>query len=182
RWLKKIIADPQAAGERSFTALPPARQALVLDAASDYFLYKLAGESGDAAAYRERNRAVLLARSKLRVPFAPLAIEPFAGPPEHARGIRRGLARGRVFQRAQFSPGLPRSARPGKRIHPRRADRSPGHRAAPLLPERSNPARPVYSGRHSLAVADERSLSESVVEGEHRIPDHSSQRLPLLRA
>src|SRR5581483_5087739 len=107
RWLKKIIADPQAAGERSFTALPPARQALVLDAASDYFLYKLAGESGDAAAYRERNRAVLLARSKLRVPFAPLAIEPFAGPPEQGHPIMRagfgaGWREGEFFNELNF--------------------------------------------------------------------------------
>jgi hypothetical protein len=106
-WLRRIASDPQVAGADSFTALPPARRAMVLDAASDYLLYKLAGERDDVATYQERNRSVLLARSKLRVPFAPVSVEPLAGPPEQGHEIMRagfgaGWREGEFFNELNF--------------------------------------------------------------------------------
>jgi hypothetical protein len=94
-WLKRIVGDPKEAGAGDFTALPAQRQALVLDVASDYLLYRAATESGDAASYRRRNQAVLLARSQLKVAPAPVAVKPVVGPPEQGHAIRRaGLGAG----------------------------------------------------------------------------------------
>ena len=94
-WLGKIIADPSLAQSEPFTIMPPERQALVLDVASDYLLYRVATEGNDATSYQERNKAVLIARSKLKVPSVPVALTPVTGPPEQGHNVMRaGLGLG----------------------------------------------------------------------------------------
>jgi hypothetical protein len=94
-WLAKIVDDPKLAESESFTRLAAQRQALVLDVASDYLLYRLATTRDDAAVLHERNKSILLARSKLRVPAIAAAPKPFTGPPEQGHRIMRaGLGAG----------------------------------------------------------------------------------------
>jgi hypothetical protein len=106
-WLARIVNDPSVAQSESFTAQPPQRQALVLDVASDYLLYKSATEKDDTAIYQERNKTVLIARSKLKVTPVPVAVSPFTGPPEQGHKIMRaglgvGWRNGEVFNEVNF--------------------------------------------------------------------------------
>jgi hypothetical protein len=107
-WLAKIVDDPKIAGSESFTRVPAQRQALILDVASDYLLYKAATtEKEQAAIYQERNKRVLVARSKLRVPPLGIDLNPFTGPPEQGHKIMRaglglGSWDGEVFGELNF--------------------------------------------------------------------------------
>jgi Domain of unknown function (DUF4105) len=106
-WLTKIIADPSSAQAEGFTAMPPERQALVLDIASDYLLYRVATEGNDTTLYQERNKAVLIARSKLRVPSVAAAPTPVTGPPEQGHNVMRaglgvGWHEGEFFNEVNF--------------------------------------------------------------------------------
>lgn len=105
-WLTRIVADPLLAQSQAFTALPPQRQALVLDVASDYLLYRAATED-NTALYLERNKTVLIARSKLKVPPVPVALRPVTGPPEQGHkvmraGVGMGWREGEFFNEANF--------------------------------------------------------------------------------
>ena len=94
-WVVKLIADPAAAQDEQFIALAPERQAAVLDVASDYFLYQLPADPDNASVYEQRNKAVLIARSKLKVRPAPMPMTPVTGPPEQGHNIiRAGLGGG----------------------------------------------------------------------------------------
>lgn len=64
------------------TQLPVGRQAFVLDVTSDYLRYKSEASEEDAGLYKERNRAILTARSNLKIPSDDLRIVPFAKQPE----------------------------------------------------------------------------------------------------
>ncbi|MGH7931480.1 MAG: DUF4105 domain-containing protein, partial [Candidatus Binatia bacterium] len=106
-WLARIVDDPATAQSDLFTILPPQRQARVLDVASDYLLYQVATQRNDAAVYQERNKTVLIARSKLRVPPVAVALKPFSGPPEQGHDIMRaglgvGWREGEVFTELNF--------------------------------------------------------------------------------
>ena len=106
-WLKKIVSNPQEAGADAFMVLPAERRALVLDVASDYLLYRAATETSDTAIYQQRNKAVLLARSQLKVPPRPVAITPVTGPPEQGHDIMRvglggGWRTGEFFNELNF--------------------------------------------------------------------------------
>ena len=106
-WLAKIVDDPMMAESELFIRLPAPRQALVLDVASDYLLYRVASQIDDAAIYKERNKSVLIARSKLRVPPVPIALKPFTGPPEEGHKIMRaglgfGWREGEAFGEFNF--------------------------------------------------------------------------------
>jgi hypothetical protein len=87
-WLARIVADASLAQAEAFAALPPRQQARVLDVASDYLLLRAATEE-DTALYQMRNNAVLVARSKLKVPPIPVALTPVTGPPEEGHKIMR---------------------------------------------------------------------------------------------
>ena len=88
-WLSTIVADPQKARADGFTRLAPERQARVLDVASDYLLYQAATETDDTAIYQQRNKTVLVARSRLRVAPAGNTPKPFTGPPEEGHKVMR---------------------------------------------------------------------------------------------
>jgi hypothetical protein len=105
-WLARIATDPSLAQSEAFTAMPPRRRSLVLDVASDYLLYRAATEE-NTALYQERNKAVLIARSKVKVPAAPIALTPVAGPPEQGHKIIRaglgvGAREGEFFSELNF--------------------------------------------------------------------------------
>ena len=107
RWLARIVDEPATAILAEFTTLPAQRQALVLDVASDYLLYRAATMRGDPSIYQKRNQSVLVARSKLRVPPGAGAIVPFTGPPEQGHKIMRaglgfGWREGEPFSELNF--------------------------------------------------------------------------------
>ena len=106
-WLARIVANPSLAQSALFTTMPPQRQALVLDVASDYLLYRMATDEHNTALYQERNKSVLIARSKLKVPPVPVALTPVAGPPEQGHSIMRtgvgvGWSEREVFTELNF--------------------------------------------------------------------------------
>jgi hypothetical protein len=102
-WVNVIVADPAQARVEGFMRLAPQRQARVLDVASDYLLYQAATDSGNETLYQQRNRAVLLARSRLRVPPPEGAPKPFAGPPDQGHSIIRAGVGGGFREGENFS-------------------------------------------------------------------------------
>lgn len=94
-WLTAITDEPGAARSDRFQSLPIARQAFVLDLASDYLRYRSVADPKHAAEYKEQNRAVLTQRSQLRVRSEPLQIPPLTDPPDQGhRTSRVGAAVG----------------------------------------------------------------------------------------
>jgi hypothetical protein len=105
-WLQKITSDPKMAQSDAFIRLSPARQAAVLDVASDYFLYKAATET-DPAPFEAQNQTVLLTRSRLKVSAPATVYQPLSGPPDQGHNIIRagvgfGWREGEFFTEANF--------------------------------------------------------------------------------
>ena len=71
-----VIASP------AFTQLDRPRQAFLLDLASDYLRYQIDRTDAPPPELKERNRAVLTARSQLRIPSQDFPVAPFAKQPE----------------------------------------------------------------------------------------------------
>ena len=65
-----------------FAGLSLARKAFLLDLASDYLRYRIETTASPPANLKERNRAVLTARSQLRIPSEEFTVVPFAKQPE----------------------------------------------------------------------------------------------------
>jgi hypothetical protein len=80
--MSRLIQDASVAKSDEVRALPVPRQAFLLDVASDSLRYKTETSESASATYKERNRALLTARSELRVPSQELTIAPFAQRPE----------------------------------------------------------------------------------------------------
>jgi hypothetical protein len=76
------LASPQLA------QLGLARQAFVLDLASDLLRYQI-DKKDSPPELKERNREVLMARSQLRIPSEPFTVVPFAKQPEIGHGTSR---------------------------------------------------------------------------------------------
>lgn len=90
-----LARDPHVAESEAFGELPMARRALLLDLASDYLRYRIETTDKPPTELKERNRAVLTARSQLRIPSEPFAVRPFAKQPELGhRTSRAGLGAG----------------------------------------------------------------------------------------
>jgi hypothetical protein len=80
---------------------------LILDVASDFLLYQVATKSTDTTIYEDRNKTVLIARSKLTVPPVVVALKPFTGAPEQGHKIVRvgsgvGWREGEVLSEVNF--------------------------------------------------------------------------------
>lgn len=78
---KRIMHDPAAIGDAGVVALPVKRQAFVLDVVSDYLRYKGESDDPEVTVYKERNRRVLMERSKLSIPSDDIEIRPFTKQP-----------------------------------------------------------------------------------------------------
>jgi len=89
RWLRKVIVEPSTAKAPEFHDLPPERQAAVLDIASDYLLLKSSGERLNNNPYQQRNRELLLERSKLKIRPESVEISPFTDRPDVGHGTSR---------------------------------------------------------------------------------------------
>ena len=93
--MRRITKDVGAIKSEPFTQFQPERQAFVLDLASDYLRYKAVSDADHAAEYKDRNRAVLTARSAIRAKPDEGKIIPPTEPPEQGhRTSRVGVAGG----------------------------------------------------------------------------------------
>ena len=78
----RITQDLGELTSPAFIQLGPTRQAFLLDLASDYLRYRTETTDSPPPELKERNRAVLTARSELRIPSQEFAVVPFAKQPE----------------------------------------------------------------------------------------------------
>ena len=102
-WLKQLVADPGALQSDGFRALSPERQAFVLETASDYLLMRGSGAPEEGAPFREKNKSILAARSRLKVAPADVPIEPYVKRPDLGHrtsrvGIGAGWRNDRAFE------------------------------------------------------------------------------------
>ena len=88
----RITQDPGELSSPAFTQLGLARKAFLLDLASDYLRYRIDTTDSPPPELKERNRAVLTARSQLRIPSEPFTVVPFAKQPELGHKTSRAAA------------------------------------------------------------------------------------------
>ncbi len=79
---QRITKDPGELTSSTFARLGPPRQAFLLDLASDYLRYRIDTADEPSSDLKERNRALLTARSRLRIPSEDFMVAPFAKQPE----------------------------------------------------------------------------------------------------
>ena len=88
-WLNALVADPAALDSERFRSLTQERQAFVLETASDYLLMRGSGGAEEGLSFREKNKSILAARSRLRVSPTDIAIEPYVKRPDLGHGTSR---------------------------------------------------------------------------------------------
>ncbi|MBX3334914.1 MAG: DUF4105 domain-containing protein [Nitrospira sp.] len=106
----RMTQDPAALESPLFNRLDLPRQAFVLDLASDYLRYRIDTTSSPKPEWKERNKAVLMARSQLRIPSEEFTVRPFAKQPElghkmHRVAIGGGWRNNDTFEEATFRGG-----------------------------------------------------------------------------
>lgn len=79
---QRIAEDPGAMSTPQFEELDVTRKAFLLDLASDYLRYRIDTSDSPPREFKERNRALLTARSRLRIPSEDFTVVPFAQRPE----------------------------------------------------------------------------------------------------
>ena len=89
RMAKEIVSDSSPTSIEEFKALSSKQQAFLLDVASDYLRYQSDANKAQAADYKERNRKVLIERSRLRIPSETMNIPPFADHPDLGHNTSR---------------------------------------------------------------------------------------------
>jgi hypothetical protein len=82
RVFQRLIDNPAATESEEFIRLLPERQTFVLDLATDYVRYRSATGSESAAPYRDRQRALLVTRSRIKIQSEDTPIAPFTERPE----------------------------------------------------------------------------------------------------
>ncbi|MGB4782308.1 MAG: DUF4105 domain-containing protein [Candidatus Methylomirabilis sp.] len=78
----RMTKDPGGLALPAFVRLSPPRQAFLLDLASDYLRYRIDTTDEPLSELKERNRAALTVRSRLRIPSEEFMVVPFAKQPE----------------------------------------------------------------------------------------------------
>ena len=102
-WFDRLIQNPANLQSEGFRALQPDRQAFVLETASDYLLQHSAVGGEEGAPFRDKNRAILRARSELKVTPRDLPIEPYVKQPDLGHetgriGVGAGWRNHRAFE------------------------------------------------------------------------------------
>lgn len=87
--LNRLVSDGSVAKTEPFAGYPPARQALLLDIASDYLLVKSAGDSESAKIAKSLNREILTVRSRIKLPPERIPIQPWTERPDVGHGTSR---------------------------------------------------------------------------------------------
>jgi hypothetical protein len=106
-WLNELVAEPAALSSERFRSLSPERQAFVLETASDYLLMRGSGAPEEGAPFRDKNKSILAARSRLKVLPTDVPIEPYVKRPDLGHGTSRiGIGAGwrndRAFEEINF--------------------------------------------------------------------------------
>jgi hypothetical protein len=78
----RITEDLSELTSPAFVQLGLTKQTFLLDLASDYLRYRIETTDSPPPEWKERNRAILTARSKLRIPSEEFKVVPFAEQPE----------------------------------------------------------------------------------------------------
>ena len=78
----RITQDLRELTSPAYAQLDPTRQVFLLDLASDYLRYRSETTDSPQPEWKERNRAILTARSQLRIPSQEFTVVPFAKQPE----------------------------------------------------------------------------------------------------
>ena len=78
----RLTEDVGELKSAALSRLEPMRQTFLLDLASDYLRYRIDTTDEPPPELKERNRAVLTARSQLRIPSQEFTVLPFAKQPE----------------------------------------------------------------------------------------------------
>jgi hypothetical protein len=78
----RLTKDVDELKSAALSRLEPMRQTFLLDLASDYLRYRIDTTDEPPPELKERNRAVLTARSQLRIPSQEFTVVPFAKQPE----------------------------------------------------------------------------------------------------
>lgn len=86
----RITRDLGELTSPAFAQLGLPRQAFLLDLASDYLRYRIETIDSPPPELKDRNRAVLTARSQLRIPSQEFTVVPFAKQPEVGHKTSRG--------------------------------------------------------------------------------------------
>jgi uncharacterized protein DUF4105 len=102
-WLNRLVRDPEALKSERFRRLGLDRQAFVLETASDYLLMRGSGGGVEGEPFREKNKAILSARSQMKVLPTDIPIEPYVKRPDLGHGTSRigfgaGWRNDRVFE------------------------------------------------------------------------------------
>jgi hypothetical protein len=88
----RITQDRGELTSPAFVQLGLTKQAFLLDLASDYLRYRIETTDSPPPELKERNRAVLTARSQLRIPSEEFKVVPFAKQPELGHKTSRATA------------------------------------------------------------------------------------------
>jgi hypothetical protein len=89
RWFAGLMDRPALASDPEFLRLPVERQIAVLDLVSDALRYRSVTDEQRAESYKEKDRQVLLSRSRIRMPSAPPAFPSPSAAPEEGHGTSR---------------------------------------------------------------------------------------------
>ncbi len=108
-WLKRLVKNPALAVQQEFRRLPVDRQAFVLDVVSHYLRYLSIAEERNASTYKEKNQAVLTARSVVKVQseavvIPPVSASPDTGHPTRRAGIGFGWRQDEFFEELNLRP------------------------------------------------------------------------------
>jgi hypothetical protein len=110
RLLAHLINDSASSRSETFRQLPVQRQSFLLDLASDYVQYREAEHPDKRAALEPQQRALLTARSELKIPSQKVTVPSPTGPPEtgHATaraGVGFGLLDNETFEELSVRAG-----------------------------------------------------------------------------
>ena len=94
-WITQLIEIPSVSQHEKFLTLSTERQAFLLDVASDFLRYKSLTDQDQTEKYKTSNRAVLVERSKRRIPSARFPVTPLTPSPEYGHeSFRVGVGGG----------------------------------------------------------------------------------------
>ena len=85
----RLTKDVGELKSSALSRLEPMRQTFLLDLASDYLRYRIDTTDEPPPELKERNRAILAARSEIRLPSEEFRVEPFAKQPELGHNTSR---------------------------------------------------------------------------------------------
>ena len=110
QWIAQLVEDPSVSQHEEFLAFSTEEQASLLDVASDFLRYQSLTDPDQSEKYKTSNRAVLVERSKRRIPSSPLQVIPPTSSPEHGHesfrvGTGGGWRNHEMFEEISFRAG-----------------------------------------------------------------------------